>query len=125
MTMLAPPDAPEPPGIGTLFSRLLDEGRDFVRAEIRLGKTVALSRVARARAGLMMTTAAVLLVPSAITTFLIGCLLGLRPLVGPFAAGLIVTIVTLGVAGLLGKLGVDKVIAAAGGDADDPAGGQA
>jgi hypothetical protein len=116
LTVLAPPDDNEPPGIGTLFSRLLDEGRAFVRAEINLGKTIALSRVTRARAGLMMTAAGALLVPSAITTFLVGCVLGLRPLVGPFAAGLIVSILTFCVAALLAKIGIDKVIAAASGD---------
>ncbi|MBV9840689.1 MAG: phage holin family protein [Sphingomonadaceae bacterium] len=112
--MLAPPNGKD--GLGALVSRLLEEGRDLVRAEIDLGKAIALNRIARARLGLMMTGAAVLLVPSAITTLLVGCLLGLRPLVGPFAAGLIVSIATFCIAGLLGKLGVDRLIAAASGD---------
>ena len=112
-------------GLGALVSRLIEEGRELLRAEIDLGKAIALSRIARARAGLMMTAAAVLLVPSAITTLLIGCLLGLRPLIGPFAAGLVVSIGALCVAGLLGKIGIDKLIAAASTDGDDAKAGDA
>ena len=104
--MLAPSDqSNEAAGIGSRFSRLIDEGRELVRAEIDLGKAIALSRFGKARVGLAMTAAGALLVPSAITTLLVGCVLGLRPIVGPFAAGLIVSLVTLGIAGLLAKLG--------------------
>lgn len=120
MRMLAPPDHTDGAGIGSLFSRLIDEARDLVRAEIDLGKAVALSRFAKARIGIAMAGVAVLLVPSAITTLLVGCALGLRPLVGPFAGGLIVSLVTLGIAGLLAKLGIAKISAAVSGQPDTP-----
>ena len=115
--MLAPTEQPvEAEGIGTLVSRLIDDGREVVRAEVELGKTVAMSRFGKAKLGLIMTAAGALLVPSAVTTLLVGCLLGLRPIVGPFAAGLIVSLVTLAVAGLLAKLGIARMSSAISGD---------
>jgi hypothetical protein len=108
--------ADEPAGIGALLSRLLDEARDFVRAELLLGRRILLSRLSRAAIGLGLAVVALFLVQAGVVALLLGCVLALARLIGPLASGVVVALVALLVAGLLGLIAKSRIMGALAGD---------
>lgn len=88
--MDAPAQDPREESIGDLFGRLVDEGRGYARAEIGLYKQVARHRAGRARNGLVMLAAGVVLLLSSLTALILGLVLGLATLAGPLLAGVAV-----------------------------------
>lgn len=88
--------------IGQLFSRLVDDGKRFARAEVDFYKAKAADKAEPAKKAAIFGGAAVTLALSSVTALLVGLILALETLVGPLAATLIVVLVTLAVAGLLG-----------------------
>lgn len=115
--MLAPGPAHEEEigeeGIGTLFSRLIDEGRELVRAEINLYRQITLNRLLRSRAAVVLAVAAVLLAQGAVTALLIGFVLGLAQWLGPVGSGLVVAAIGLVIAALLLRAALKGFAAAA------------
>lgn len=95
---------PEDESIPTLVTRLIDEGEDFVRAELRLYRARVLSRVDEARNAIMLAVIAFFLAQAVLVAALVGLLILLRPLLGPGGATGVVIVVGLGLAGLLGFL---------------------
>lgn len=90
--------------IGQLFSQLVDDGKRYARAEVDFYKAKAADKAEPVKWAAIYGGAAVTLALSAITALLVGLILSLEPQVGPFAATLIVVVVTFVVAGLLGWL---------------------
>lgn len=117
-------DAPAPEvadeSIGDLFHTLVDSGKGFVRAEANLYKQIALYRASKAKNGIIAAVAALVLLSAALIAFFVALVLGLAPLVGPIAAGLIVLVVTAIIAFVLVRYAAGK-LATLSGDAEERA----
>lgn len=111
---------PEDPSIGDLFGQLVDDSKATVRAEIGLYKRIALYRVGKAKAGLIALAAGGLLAFCGLVAFLVGLVLGLAPLVGPVAGGLIVLLASAAAGYFLIRYGAARLTALSG-DADEKA----
>ena len=97
------PDDEQP--IDELFGRLIDEGTDYARAELELARVKAMAEVEGYIEGSKIPAAligsAVLLAQAAIVVLAVAGFLALLPLIGPVFAGILVSVITLGLAGLL------------------------
>ena len=102
----------EPESIGGLFARLADDAGALVRAEFELYRANALHRLVLSRSAFTFIAFALLIAMAAICCLLVMIAVGLALWVGPVAAGLIVSMAALALAGLLAKLGFDRLSAA-------------
>ncbi|HEX4693373.1 phage holin family protein [Sphingomonas sp.] len=96
------PPPPQDESIPTLVTRLIDEGEEFVRAELRLYRARVLSRVDEARNAIILAVIAFSLAQAVLVAALVGLLIVLRPLLGPGGATGVVIVLGLALAGLLG-----------------------
>jgi len=85
--------------IGILAGRLIDQSKDYVRAEVKLAKATAISRVDRIRVPIALLATALLFVIAGVVTFCITIALALATLIGPLAGGLAATLIALAIAG--------------------------
>ena len=116
-----PPDiAPGDESIGELFSRLVEDGRAYARAELDLVRQIARHRAAKAKTGAILLGAGVTLLLCSLTALVLALVLGLATLIGPFGAGMAVFLVLAAVGGLLARAGA-KGLAALGGDEEEKA----
>jgi hypothetical protein len=100
--------------IGDLFSRLTEDGRAYVRAEVALYGAIARRRVGKARNGAIALVAAIFLLNAALITLIVCIALALATLIGPLLAG-IATFVGVGIiAFLLVRWGAGKLAALSG-----------
>ena len=88
--------------IGELFGQLIDDGKAFGKAELGLAKASAQAKADAAKLPALLGAAAVLFVIAGVVVLCMTMALALATLVGPLAGGLIATVVTFAVAGLLG-----------------------
>jgi uncharacterized protein (DUF697 family) len=88
--------------VGELFSKLIDEGKAYAKAEIGLAKATAEAKATSAKKPIIVGFAALLFLQSATTVFAVTVALALATLIGPLAGGLIATMIALGIAALLG-----------------------
>lgn len=102
---LLPPDE----SIGTLITRVVDDAKAFVAAEIALYRAKAMASVAPLKMVAILGVTAIVLVNAAVITLLVGLILTLQTLVGPGWATLIVVLGTLAIAGLLGWLAAGRI----------------
>ncbi|RZF66125.1 hypothetical protein EWE75_01695 [Sphingomonas populi] len=88
-------------GIGTLISRLVEDAKAFVLAEIGVLRARALKAVADYRAAAILGVAALVIAHAAIIALLVGIILSIAQALGPIWA----TVITVGgallVAGVL------------------------
>lgn len=89
-------------GIGTLFGRLAEDGKEYARAEIAYYRALANDRIDPLKSGLIFAVGALVIAWSAVTALLVGLILTLATLLGPGLATLVVVLVALAAAGLLG-----------------------
>jgi hypothetical protein len=82
-------DQPEP-SIAELIEQLVEDARDFARAEANLYKAIALYRLSQARVGLIALGAGALLLLAALISLLVMLAIGLTLYLGPIGAGLVV-----------------------------------
>lgn len=92
-----------------LFRRLVDDGRNVAKAELRLVKARAQDLVRRSRSAIVLLVIALLAIQGAVVALVVGLVLEMLPLVGPALAGLIVMVALLVVAGLLAWAAVHAV----------------
>jgi len=97
---------PREESIGDLFGRLIDDGKSYAKAEIDVYRQVALHRAGRARSGLVAVVAGATLLLSALTALVMGAVLGLALLIGPWLAGLAVAALLALAGGLLIRSGL-------------------
>ena len=100
--------------LGELFGRLSDDARAYAAAEAKLYQAIARRRLGRARNGAIALVAAALLANAALIVLLFGLSLELALHVGPALAGVIVTVIVLGIAIVLVRFGAAKLGALAG-----------
>ena len=106
------PQPPEPESIATLVGRLIDDGEDFVRAELKLYRAKLFSRIDGTRNAIILAVLALSLAQAVIVAALVGLLLVLRPLLGPSGATGVVVAGGLAVAALLAWLGWRQLLKA-------------
>ncbi|WP_166038702.1 phage holin family protein [Sphingosinicella sp. YJ22] len=116
-----PPDiAPGDESIGELFSRLVEDGRAYARAELDLVRQIARHRAAKAKTGAILLGVGITLLLCSLTALVLALVLGLATLIGPFGAGMAVFLVLAAAGGLLARAGA-KGLAALGGDEEEKA----
>ena len=104
--MHGPAQDPRDDSIGDLVGRLVEDGREYARAEIGLYKQIARYRAGRARNGLILLAAGAVLGLSALTALILGFVLGLASLIGPVLAGIAVALVLAGAGYFLVRIGI-------------------
>lgn len=92
MTMHGRFEAPEDPSVGELFARLTEDGKAAVRSEIALYRSALSLRLARARRGLILAIAAIVVIHLSLIAGAVYLTAALATLIGPLAAGLVVII---------------------------------
>ena len=95
--------------IGQLFGQLVDDGKRYARAEVDFYKAKAADKAEPVKKAAIFGGAAVTLALSAVTALLVGLILALETLLGPFAATLVVVVATLAIAGLLGWMAYRQI----------------
>lgn len=97
-------EQPEPESIPSLVSRLIDDGEQFVRAELKLYRARAFSRLGELRNAIVLGFGALVLAQAILVAGLVGVVLTLRHYVGNGWATIIVVVAGLGCTGLMGWL---------------------
>ena len=114
--MDAPGEDSRQDSIGDLVGRLIEDGRSYAEAELKLLKAIAEYRAQRAGKALALLAVGGVVLLSAVTGLTVGAVLGLSLSMSPFLAGLLVAaalaaagyaLVRAGLAGLKG-LGRDQ-----------------
>lgn len=106
-------DRLERESIGELFGRAVAEGKTFATAQVEVVKQTALTGVDKAKVGVGLIVVGSLLAYAALVVLLVAIFAWLENEIGPIGAGLVVTGVTLVVAGIMIKVGIGKVTGAA------------
>ncbi|WP_235535039.1 phage holin family protein [Sphingomonas sp. Leaf339] len=101
----------EEDGITTLIGRLVDDSRHVVSAEIGLYKAKVSERIAAYKSAVAFFAVAGVLALAALIALLVGLIMSLTPLVGPWLATGIVVVVVLAMAGSLAFIGKGKLAA--------------
>jgi hypothetical protein len=105
------PDDEQP--IDELFGRLIDEGTDYARAEFELARAKLMTeiddKIESYKLPSVLIGSAVLLAQAAVAVLAFAAFLALAPLIGTVAAGILVGIIVLGLAGLLVWLALGKL----------------
>ena len=112
--MDAPVQDPRDESVGDLVGRLIEDGRNYARAEVELLRQIARHRAARARNGLIALAAGAVLLLSSLTALILGFVLGLATLIGPVLAGIAVAAVLAGSGYLLVRTGIGGLRALSG-----------
>ena len=99
------------PSIGELLRGLVEDTGHLFRTEVRLAKSELRDNLAAAKGGAIAIGVGIVLLLGAVFTFLGACVAFLTPLVGAGFAGLIVTVVTAVIGGLLVVTGSKKISA--------------
>ena len=95
--------------VGELVHELVDQGKEYARAEMSLAKAIATAKANALKIPAIMFAAAFLIIQAAINVLGVGGLLGLAPLIGPVLAALAVFVIMLGIAGGLAWYGAKKL----------------
>ena len=90
--------------IGELFGQLVDDGKAFAKAELGLAKASAEAKANAAKMPALLGGAALLFLIAGVVVLCMTMALTLATLIGPLAGGLVATIITFAIAGLLGWL---------------------
>ena len=113
-------DAGEPKdeSIGELLGRLVEDGRAYVKAEVRVYRTIAARRAARARNGLITLALGAVLLITSVTALLLGLVLWLNTLIGPLLAGLAVAAALILAGFICVRVGISGLRALGGDEAE-------
>ncbi len=90
--MDAPAQDPQDESIGDLVNRLIEDGRDYARAEFELYGAIANYRAIRARRALVALAAGWFFLVTSMTALVLGTVLSLAARIGAMWAGLAVGI---------------------------------
>lgn len=104
--MDGPDGDPREESIGELFGRLVEDGRAYAEAELKLVKAIAEYRAQRAGRALGFLAGGIFLALSAATALVVGAVLGLSLYMHPFLAGLLVAAILAGAGYALAMAGL-------------------
>jgi hypothetical protein len=108
------PPVHDPDGIGATVVQVAEDAKAYAAAQVAVVKAEAAARVGPAKTGAIFGAVAAVLAIAAVGALLVGLILSLATLVGPLGATAIVVLVTLAIAGVLGKLAADRLAIAFG-----------
>lgn len=97
------------PSLPELFAELVEDGRDWISAEVAVHRAEARRRLIIAGIGLGLLTLSVTLVAGALVALLVGIVISLAPVVGPASATAIVTGATLVIASVVAWAGLTQL----------------
>jgi protein-S-isoprenylcysteine O-methyltransferase Ste14 len=110
--MLKPAD-PGPPRsdrpVGELVHELIEQGKDYARAEIGLYKAIAAAKGKALALPAALFGVAFICAFAAITALAVGVVLALTRFIGPLAAGFVGMLIFATIAGLLGWYGYQRL----------------
>jgi small ligand-binding sensory domain FIST len=95
--------------IGEIVGQLIDEGKDFARAELGLAKATAKVKAEGYKLPAILIGAAILVAQAAVVVLAVAVFLALTPLIGTLGAGLLTTFIFGGIAALLVWLAAGKL----------------
>lgn len=104
---------PPRPSLGTLFRRLLSEGKAFIRAEIRLYRAQATRKAFSAGLIVALIGTAIMLLQALVVAILIGIILTIAPAVGMGWAVVIVAVGTsilIAIAALIARARISNLL---------------
>lgn len=110
--MLKPTDPgqqpPERP-VGELVHELIEEGKDYARAEVGLAKAIASAKARAVAIPAALIGTAVIVGLAAVSALAAGVVIALATLIGPLAAGFIGMVLFAAIAGCLGWYGIERL----------------
>ena len=101
---------PEQEPIGALLARLVEDGRSLAKAELALFRTDFYRRIARARTGAMLCLVGAIMGQAAAVTLLVTLSFVLTPWIGRIGASAASVILGAGLAVVLIRIGVTKLM---------------
>lgn len=114
--MLKPSDpSPAPPGagdgrpVGELVHQLVEDGKDYARAELGLARAIAARKAGALALPAAMLGASLVLAIAAASALAVSLVLALAPLTGPLLAGLAAFLLFGGIAGGLAWFAVRRL----------------
>lgn len=108
----AEPPLPEPGGerpIGELVHQLVEEGKDYAKAELGVAKAIASAKAGSLKVPAILIGAAFMLLQAAVTVLAVALFLSLLPLIGPLLAGIAAFAIFAGIAAGLGWQAVQMI----------------
>ncbi len=111
---------PREESIGGLFTRLIEDGKAYARAEIDVVKQVARHRGQRAKKGAGLLGIGIVFLLCALQALVLSLVLGLATLIGPFGAGMTIFAI-FALVGLLAARAGARGLSALGGDQEEKA----
>lgn len=110
--MLKPAD-PTPPRderpIGEIVGDIVDEGKAYARAELKLARAMATAKARSLKAPLILIASAVFVAMAALNALAVAIMIALALVMSPILAGLLSFALIGAVAALLAWLGVEKL----------------
>ncbi len=107
------PSGQIPPGgerpIGEIVSDLVDDGKAYARAEFKVAKSIAASKVVGLKLPLVLLAAALLVAMAALNALAVAIFIMFAMVMRPLFAALLAFALIAGLAALLGWLGVQKL----------------
>lgn len=110
--MLKPADPGPPPPerpVGELVHELIEDGKDYARAEIGLLKAIAAAKGKALAWPVALFAVAFIIALAAVTALAVGVVEALATLIGPLAAGFVGLLVFAAIAGALGWYGYERL----------------
>lgn len=95
------PDEAEEIGLGDLIGRLIVNIRKFVRARADLLRVTWTVRTRALRGAAMALAAGFILCLSALTSFLVGLIMSLTPMIGPFVSTIVIGLGVTAIGGIM------------------------
>ncbi|MGJ3648778.1 phage holin family protein [Sphingomonas sp. GlSt437] len=92
-----------------LFTRLVDDVEDFVRAEVQLYRVELFSRLREGRTAIILIAVAFFLGQAALVALLVGLVATLRGPLGPAGATAVVVLGALAIAAVLGWVAMQRL----------------
>lgn len=94
--------------IGDLFSRMVDQGGEVVRAEFALYRRLAIRRAMQARTAVVLLIGGVLVAFGAVSALLVMLAIALADYIGPLGGGVVIALLGLVTAGLMMRSGLRR-----------------
>jgi hypothetical protein len=101
---------PEQESIGALFTRLIDDSRALITAELALFRLDFFQRVGRARLGIVLCLIGAMIGQAAAVVLLMAITYGLTPLIGGFGGAAVAALIGAATALLLLRIGARRLM---------------
>src|SRR5690242_892187 len=109
--MLKPAESEPPPErpVGELVQELVEEGKDYAKAEIDLAKAIAIAKAKALALPSALFVGALIFALAAVTALSVGLVLALAKFIGPRAGGVVGLLICAALAGGRGCTGYQRL----------------